>query len=628
MNPRYHLPILTLLAAVIFLTNLGGYDLWPPDEPRFAQVAREMLQSGDFLVPRINGQPYTEKPPMLFWATALLSAPLGDVTEFTARLPLALAGLVTLLLTYLLARSLYGTRVAFWATLILMTTHRFWWQARFGQIDMLMTMFLTAALGCFWHWHRNRQPLALMGFYLAIAAAVLTKGPPGLVFPFFMILSFYWGKKLDRKALHWVLGTVVVLIIVAAWLIPARMAVSVESGLEAGDGIAANLFRQTIGRFFLGISHAKWPWFYATHMPVDLLPWGLFLPWSLYWVWRRRHEGEEMKLLLGWTIPAFIFFSACIGKRSIYLLPLYPVLAIFLARSILDLMESDRRVWRRNTGLLWATALIVLSFAPLAFVIGPYREYWHPSLFLVSIVALTCGLQGLYAALRTDSRQLPRDMVAHSAILVLLCALVIFPAINPYKSARGFCAPLRALSQQHTTYDLYSVGFSREEYVYYARHFHEPILCELLPIPEMNELPTYEQARLQSKMQRGIQKAVRPIPIASMAAIDDSELESLQQAVFAYQGPDGDNAAKTQGYETAVTERIRQLFMGMDTESPAFMMVLEEDWRWVVALCPEGRRYDVLSDSNVGSRRVLLLANNAGREAVEAVEAHRVAALK
>ena len=77
MNPRYHLPILTLLAAVIFLTNLGGYDLWPPDEPRFAQVAREMLQSGDFLVPRINGQPYTEKPPMLFWATALLSAPLG-----------------------------------------------------------------------------------------------------------------------------------------------------------------------------------------------------------------------------------------------------------------------------------------------------------------------------------------------------------------------------------------------------------------------------------------------------------------------------------------------------------------------------------------------------------------------
>ncbi len=628
MNPRYHLPILILLGAFLFLTNLGGYDLWPPDEPRFAQVAREMLHSGDYLVPRVNGQPYTEKPPMLFWTTALLSAPVGDVTEFTARLPLAIGGLVTIVLTYLLAQSLYGTSVAFWAALILMTTHRFWWQARFGQIDMLMTMFLTASLLCFWHWHKNRQSFALVGFYLAIAAAVLTKGPPGLVFPFFMILVFYWGKKQDRKDLHWVVGTVVVLIIVAAWLIPARMAVSVESGMETGDGIAANLFRQTIGRFFLGISHAKWPGFYATHMPVDLLPWGLFLPWTLYWGWKRRKDGEEMRLLLAWTIPAFLFFSACIGKRSIYLLPLYPVLAIFLSRSILELVESDRRIWRRNTGLLWAAALTMLAFAPLVFVMGPYKEYGHPSILAVSILALACGMQGFYAALRTDSRQLLRDMTTHSAILVLLCALVIFPAINPYKSARAFCAPLRACSQQNRAYDLYSVGFSREEYIYYAEHFHEPVLCELLPISEMNDLPTYEQARLQSKMQRDIQKAVRPVPIATMAVINDQELERLQQAVFAYQGPDGDNVAKTQAYEEAVSKRIRQLFAGMNIASPAFMMVLEEDWRWVVALCPEGRSYGVLSDTNVGSRRVLLLANDAALEAVEAGEAHRIAALK
>ena len=70
MNTRYHLPILIALSMLLFLVNLGGYDLWPPDEPRFAQVAREMLDSGDYLVPRMNGKPYTEKPPMLFWMAA------------------------------------------------------------------------------------------------------------------------------------------------------------------------------------------------------------------------------------------------------------------------------------------------------------------------------------------------------------------------------------------------------------------------------------------------------------------------------------------------------------------------------------------------------------------------------
>lgn len=626
MNTRYHIPLLLMLSALLFLTNLGGYDLWPPDEPRFAQVAREMLQSDDYLVPRINGQPYTEKPPMLFWLTAMVSAPLGDVTEFSARLPLALGGILTVLLTYLLARDLYGTRVALWTGLMLITTHRFWWQARFGQIDMLMTAFLTAALLCFWHWHKRRQTRALAGFYLCIAAAVLTKGPPGLVFPLFMAIAFYWKRKGERKGLHLILGTAMALVIAAAWLVPARMAISVESGMEAGDGIASNLFRQTIGRFFLGISHAQWPWFYVTNMPEDLLPWALFLPWTAYWLWQRRREGEEMRLLLCWTIPAFIFFSACIGKRSIYLLPLYPVLAIILSRSILDLVDSTRAAWRKNTELVWAALLLVASLAPFALLLTEYKAYWENYFVVASVCTAACGLHALYRALRTDARQLPRDMVAHASVLFLLCALLVFPAVNPHKSARGFCAPLRQLADHGTPYDLYSVGFSREEYVYYANHFHVPVLCELLPIPEMEQLPLYEQARLQSTMQRGIQKAVRDLPIAAFGDVTDAELEALHQAASAYQGPGDDQSANTASYENAVTKRLQQLFVGMDSDSPAFMMALEDDWRWVLALSPEARKYAVLSDTNVGSRRVLLLANPAGEKALDGLKDTAVSA--
>lgn len=613
MNGRLHIPLLLLLAALLFVTNIGGYDLWPPDEPRFAQVAREMLHTGDYLVPRINGQPYTEKPPMLFWATALLSAPQGDVTEFSARLPLALAGLVTVLLTYFLARNLYGPPVALWAGLILMTTHRFWWQARFGQIDMLMTAFLTAALLCFWNWHKHRRPAALVGFYLAIAAALLTKGPPALVFPLLMIVTFYWNRAPERKGLYPALGTALALMVAAAWLIPARMAISVEQGMDASDGIASNLFRQTIGRFFLGISHAHWPWYYLTHLPEDLLPWTLFLPWIGYWLWKNRKDGEEMRLLLSWTVPAFIFFSACIGKRSIYLLPIYPVLAILMARGILDLMDSPRTAWRRNTGLIWATCLFLIGLAPIAIRFTAYSDYWQNGYLALSAGIGICALHALYSALRSDGRALPRTIVVHTSVLALLCAFVIFPAVNPFKSAREFCEPLRTLSDRGVDYDLYSVGFSREEYIYYARHPHVPVLCDLLSLPEMDGLPLYEQARLQSKMQRGIQKIVRDIPIESFAHVSDAELAALQTSVMTYEGPEAGQEASTASYEAAVSNRLRQLLQSMDSESPSFMMALEDDWRWVLALCPEGRNYTVLSNTNVGSRRVLLLANDAGK---------------
>ena len=617
MKQKFHVPILVGLASFLFLLNLGGYDLWPPDEPRFAQVAREMLTTGDYLAPHINGQPYTEKPPVLFWLTALVSKPFGDVTEFSARLPLAIGGILTVLFTYFLAQSLYGTRVAFWAALILMTTHRFWWQARFGQIDMVMTTFLTSALLCFWQWHRHRRTTALVGFYLSLAFAVLTKGPPGLVFPLLMVITFYWKRKPDRKALQLGLGMSFVALLVATWLIPARMAISVERGVDTSDGIAANLFRQTIGRFFLGISHAKWPWFYIEQLPVELLPWAVFLPWTAYWVWKNRKEGEEMRLLLCWTLPAFIFFSACIGKRSIYILPLYPVFAIWLSRSILSLLDSDRLRWKRNTGLVWSAALVIIAIVPLVLFSGPYKEYWNNALWIVSLGIGACGIHALYVALRTDGRQLHWSMVAHTVVLFSLCSLFIFPAINPYKSARDYCAPLRSLSEQGTEYNLYSLGFSREEYVFYAKHFHVPVLCELLAIPEMESLSIYEQARLQSKMQRDIQKAVRDIPIVSMASVTEEEIEALRNAVNAYQGPDEGQAQNVAAYEKAVTTRLQQLFQSMNNESSSLIMVMEDDWRWVLAMSPAGRQYALLKDTNVGSRKVLLLANTSAANAIQ-----------
>ena len=183
-----------------------------------------------------------------------------------------------------------------------MTVQGFWWQARFGQVDMMLTACLTVALYSFWVWHKERRTSSLISFYVAIALGVFTKGPPALIFPLLMVLAFYYKKKTDRQNLHLITGISLVLLVVAMWLIPARLAISVENSTTSAGDIGTNLLRQTIGRFFLGVSHANPPWYYILQMPLDLFPWSLFLPWTLPWVWKHRKADEVMRFLMSWTI--------------------------------------------------------------------------------------------------------------------------------------------------------------------------------------------------------------------------------------------------------------------------------------------------------------------------------------
>jgi 4-amino-4-deoxy-L-arabinose transferase-like glycosyltransferase len=612
-----HFMLLAALTGLLYITNLGGYDLWAPDEPRFAQVAREMMQTGDYLVPRINGLPYTEKPPLLVWAQAALAIPFGDVTEWPARLPSALAGITTVLLTYLLVIKMHGRRTAFLAALILATTQRFWWQARFGQIDMLLTACVTTAFLCFWLWHKQRQDRYLVAFYLAMAAGAFAKGPPAVVFPLLMTIAFFWKRRGERKQLHLVLGLSTVAILVAMWLVPARMAISVETASTAGGNIATNMFRQTIGRFFFEISHANPPWYYLFQMPFDLFPWSLFLPWTLVWTWKHRKRDEEMRFLLSWILPAFIFFSICVGKRAIYLLPLYPAFAILLAQSIQELMDGERERWRRWTGVAWGAILLLVGVAPWALPFTEYADSWSNTLIVISVLALLCGAYTLWSMRRGNSRALPRLVILQSSALFLAIALVGFPIMNSHKSARFFCEPLRDLSRAEVDYDLYSFGFSREEYIYYAEHFHEAVPNGPLQIDEMKDLGAIEQVTRQSKVLRSIQKAVKDVPLHSISAITDEECQRLQVALEECVPEDPEEKLLLTVFESAMRDLLDDLLGAMESDMPTFIMTQEQDWRWVVALCPRARDLTILKDPKVGSRHVLLIANPSARYVID-----------
>jgi len=617
MKTRYALLCLIALSLLLSLANLGGCALWPPDEPRFAEVAREMMQSGDYLVPRVNGQPYTEKPPLLFWMTALFSLPFGDVTEWSARMPSALAGVVTVVLTYLLARKMFGPRVALWAGLVLLTTQRFWWQSRFGQIDMVLTACLTGALLSFWYWHMERRTAYLMAFYLAIAAGALAKGPPAFIFPLLAAWAFYWRRKEERRALHWVLGVLAAVVLVGIWLVPARMAISVETSVNTGEDISANLFRQTIGRFFLGVSHVKAPWYYVLQLPVDLLPWSLFLPWTIPWVWKRRGASEEMRFLLSWIVPAFVFFSICVGKRALYLLPLFPALAILISCSLLDLMDGERARWRRRIGIFWASALFLLSVAPFAVLFTDYADSWNAGLAVLSLALFVSAVLSMRSALRNGGRYAPHHIAAGFCVLAVGAAIMVFPAVNQHKSAKEFCAPLRHLAEAGVDYDLYSVGFSREEYIYYAKHFHETVPHDLLPIPGMEGLSTLNRIKMQGKMLSAIEKAVEEVPIGAIESVSDDELKQLNEAIAERLAKDEDLKSLSRQYESGISEVFDNLFLAMDRPLPGFILVQDRDWRWVIALHPDARALSIPRKGAVGSREVLLVANAAARKLLE-----------
>jgi len=606
---RWHIPVLLGLATLLFFTNLGTHDLWPPDEPRFAEVAREMLGSGDYLAPHVNGQPYKEKPPLLFWAIAAASAAAGEVTAFTARLPSALAGLIVVLCTYALAARLYGARVAFWSGLVLATTSRFWWQARVGQIDMLLTACLAVALLCFLLWQDARRTRWLVAFYAAAAVAVYAKGPVGIVFPLLMIFAFYWRQKDERRETHWLIGTLAVAALIAVWLIPARMAVADVATESASASIASNLFRQTIGRFFLGVSKAQPPWYYVKTLVVDLMPWTLFLPWTLPWVWRRRREGPAMRLLLSWTLPALVFFSICVGKRAIYILPLFPVFAILIARSVLDLMDGERHAWRKRTALVWGVGLVGLGLAPLAIRLTEYREAWSPDLLIVSLAAFGFAGDTFHRAFKTEVRTLHATMACHFAGLALLCTLFIFPAANPYLSARAFCAPLRGLSEAGQDYRLYSVGFSREEYVFYAKHFHEPVLMKPNAPPDVD---IEAVARIHGRLRKALEDPVAAVGIASFESVTEAELAALRAVVDAAVVEGGVDPDLAAAYRDGLRSEMAEFAAKFERPSPAFLFVREDAWRLLLPHYPHAPRYRVVRHAQVGRRTVLLMANTVG----------------
>ncbi|MCX8011575.1 MAG: glycosyltransferase family 39 protein, partial [Desulfobacterota bacterium] len=140
---RGNVLFLLVMASLVFFINLNGWDLWNPDEPRYAQVAKEMRETGEWILPHLNSEVYPEKPPLFFWLIAFFSFFTGEVNEISARLPSAISALGCILLTLFLGKKLFNLKVGFFSALALLTSVEFFWLGRRANIDMTLTLWIT-----------------------------------------------------------------------------------------------------------------------------------------------------------------------------------------------------------------------------------------------------------------------------------------------------------------------------------------------------------------------------------------------------------------------------------------------------------------------------------------------------
>jgi len=460
-------PVLLLLVTLgSLLVNFWGWDLWAPDEPRYAEVAREMFEGGPWLVPHLGGELYAEKPPLYFWLLAG-SYSLFGITPFAVRIVPVLSACGTVLLTWHLGKKLFNARAGLYAAVALATSILFMHLARRGNIDSTLTLMTTASLALMWAAHAGARRGLWLAAYGLMGLAVLTKGPVGVLLPLLVVVLYLVvvGDRGGLGRMRWVPGLGLCVVVIAAWLVPAV----ISGGPEYARTI---LLKQNVGRAFTSFSHGKPPYYYVQNFLWCFLPWVFFLPQAVFLAVRRRTRERLFPVV--WFALVFVFFSLVSGKRELYLLPLFPAAAL-LVGWFFDLALTGAlprkalAVPAVLAGLAFIAVAVLPSLAPRMFEVPERLDVLLRHLWLVAVV---CGAGGVCVFGVLLAR---RDSAVFAGIAVTMAAVgdvvavVIFPAMNETKTARFLCEDLLHARTDDAPVILYGDEARSGAYHFYTR---------------------------------------------------------------------------------------------------------------------------------------------------------------
>lgn len=412
--------ILTLAVAVFFGRLDAG--LLEPQEPRYAEVAREMTLAPSYVVPLLNHQPYLDKPPLFYWAILACYQVLG-IHDWVARFVPAISGILTVLTIYFWGRSLWGPLSGFWGAIVLCLSARFVYLERILTFDGLLCFWVTLAFAMgeralrqsSWGQldpllpatvvdHQPKSRLAnqglhvgyLLGSALACGLGILTKGPVALalVIPPLLFLS----RNFFVVGIHGLLS----IMVAVPWFMLVMM--------KEPDFANYFFWRHNIVRFVTPFDHAEPWWFHFPGLLMGMCPWILLLPQVI-----RQRAVRFLLLTSGWTI---LFFSLAGSKRAVYILPALPPIALAIGHQI--------ALWKGPSLLsVWGSSL-VLILAVMIMAIAGWNQILPGPLVAIGI---TASLVGLGLVLR-DAQPTWNKTAMITALIFVPAVQLLLPAYN------------------------------------------------------------------------------------------------------------------------------------------------------------------------------------------------------
>ncbi|MGQ9721580.1 MAG: ArnT family glycosyltransferase [Candidatus Jordarchaeum sp.] len=487
--------IILVFCFFIFIFGIGLWDLWNPDEPRYAEVAREMVERGDWVLMHLNGKIYGDKPPVFFWLIAFSSFIWNGFNSFAVRFPSALFGTLTVIVTFLLGKILFSEHTGFLSSIILITCVEFAYLSTRANIDTTLTFFTTTSILFFYQWliyikeDKNKKKiknLLIYGFYVSMALATLTKGPVGFIVTIMVSITYLLIQK-DWKSLREMRlfpGMLLFLMIVLSWYIPAV--------IKGGNAyLKETLFKHTVEAYVKGWTHVKPPYYYLINFPIDFLPWFLFMPGAIIYSFLKIREGnrKEYIFLLIWFFSVFLFFSFSKGKRPIYLLPLYPAASLLVGKFWNDYLLNSNRFERLFSIPIKLLSLILIisgsviivilykNFLPVGSFVTKYLHFVPR--FSIIPLALSLLTSGILLKLKRITKYKTVSFILIALIFgggFFYTTRIIFPLVNPYKSARFFSQEIKQALRPGEKLAIFG-GFGTGPYNFYTG---------IIPIIELN----------------------------------------------------------------------------------------------------------------------------------------------
>lgn len=517
------------MALAVSLLGIANHELWTPDEPRVAGIGREMWASaqhdgiGAWAVPRLSGEPFLEKPPLYWWAQGAVFSLAGRTSAGLARLPSALFGLAAVLATWALARRFFSPAAALLGALVLLTSYRFLWQTHWIVVDSALVAATTAALAAFVHAEAQRgvrrTALHAAG-YLTLAAAFLTKGVIGLGLPVlgYGVYLLWSGRLRAFLGPHLAWGAILIVAVVGAWL-------AVLQEQEGPDALRTFLVYHQFGRFLPGAvdysgGHERPFWYYLSKLPADLLPWtplALLAALSGHRLLADRNAGAEphtgparraeadgLRFIVATTLPALVVLSLAGTKRGLYLLPLFPSLALavgwWMAR------PPDGARWERSLARIWRGVLVATAGALSIGALALDASWWAASLGCGAMFAASA-----WALLRRDPGSEPAARWLAPVLLVALgWALALataFAANDPGKSLRPLIEEVQRTLPADAPLELFAPSETTRGFVAFYAPRPVVIVEELEQLAE--QVPARPYVLIEGKRDGGDYRRVR-----------------------------------------------------------------------------------------------------------------------